>query len=383
MKIQHLKIFESFKESYIINENNKFRTLIPQSVIDLATEFDKQEKQLYVVGGAVRDFLMKKKPKDFDLATNAKPEETVKIAEKLGFKTLEVGRQFGIVVVVDNNGEELEIATFRIDKSGGRRPDAVEFTTIEGDVKRRDLTINALFYDIEKGEIVDLVGGEYDIKTGTIKTVGDPGERFDEDPLRKIRAIRFYARSGKQFDKQTEESLRADTSLTGVSGERIYDEFNKGLHQAAKPRVFVETLYDMGYLEYFFPNLMLYTRDFVNSKNPIIHASWILQNEDIRKIEKELNKAKWGKKEITYIKWLVKSKDVDFNYTYDLIRKRDQLELDFDIVKEWSILFPKQKEWINRLMTFDLNNINTEEVLSGVKPSDRTKVMIDKIRELW
>ena len=378
-----MKQFIPLFEDYCLLEHKKFKNLIPDSVVSIANEFSKKGFKLFIVGGAVRDFLMNKRPKDFDLATDAKPKDTVKIVEKLGFKTLEVGQQFGIVVVVDNLGDEYEIATFRTDVGKGRRPDGVEFTTIEGDVKRRDLTINALFYDINKEEIVDLVDGEYDIKTGTIKTVGKPQDRFDEDPLRKVRAIRFFARSGERFDKETEKALKADTSLEGVSGERIYEEFKKGIVQAKNPEIFVKTLYNMGYLQYFFSGIDLYTKKFINSRNPIIQVSWLLQDIDVKEVDKSLNKAKWNTKEINIIKWLLMAKTMNFEYSYTLIRRRDQIEIDDKIIKEWAELFPKAKKWIERLSSFDMELVNVEELVADIKPSERTNVIINKIKELW
>ena len=133
---------------------SKLKLNIPSDIKKLYKLFKKSGKQLYVVGGAVRDAILGKSPKDFDITTDAKPDEVLKIAKQGKFKSVEVGKQFGVVVVGGH-----EIATFRKDIGKGRRPDAVDFTDIKGDVKRRDLTINALFYDIGKGTIVDLVGG--------------------------------------------------------------------------------------------------------------------------------------------------------------------------------------------------------------------------------
>ena len=152
----------------------------------------------YVVGGAVRDAILGSSPKDFDLATDAKPDEVEAIAKQGKFKTVDVGKSFGVVIV---NGHE--IATFRKDIGKGRRPDAVDFTDIKGDVKRRDLTINALFYDIGKKQIVDLVGGIADLKKKKIRTVGNADDRFDEDPLRKLRAVRFAGSVGGKMSKDT------------------------------------------------------------------------------------------------------------------------------------------------------------------------------------
>jgi tRNA nucleotidyltransferase (CCA-adding enzyme) len=160
----------------------KFDINIPEDILKIKDVFVKNNKKLFVVGGAVRDALLGETPKDFDLATDALPNEVEEMMNNAGFKTLPIGKAFGIINVLTDSGE-FEIATFREDIGGGRRPEAVEFTTIENDVKRRDLTINALFFDLETNEIVDLVGGIDDLKSKRIRTVGPADERFNEDRL--------------------------------------------------------------------------------------------------------------------------------------------------------------------------------------------------------
>jgi poly(A) polymerase len=172
--------------------------IIPQSVKDLHKLFAANGKKLYLVGGSVRDFLTGDKPKDFDLATDALPDEVLEI---LGgkFRTNLQGKAFGVVVVFTKDQPEgMEIATFREDiyddKLGKTRNPDVKFTSIENDVLRRDLRINGLFFDLDKNEIVDLVGGVNDIKNGIIGMIGDPDLRIKEDPLRILRAIRMACR---------------------------------------------------------------------------------------------------------------------------------------------------------------------------------------------
>ena len=155
-------------------KENKISLSVPSDIRKIHTLFKKNKKQLYIVGGAVRDAILGKKPKDFDLATDAKPDEVLKIAKKGGLKTYEVGKAFGVVVVGGH-----EIATFRKDIGKGRRPKAVDFSDIQGDVKRRDLTINSLFYDMGTNQVVDLTGGLEDLKKKIIRTVGVAKERFD------------------------------------------------------------------------------------------------------------------------------------------------------------------------------------------------------------
>jgi poly(A) polymerase len=185
--------YEKFLES-----TKTMLDIIPQSVKDLHKLFSKNGKKLYLVGGSVRDFLTGDKPKDFDLATDALPDEVLSILDGK-FRTNLQGKAFGVVVVFTKDQPEgMEIATFREDvydeKLGKTRNPDVKFSTIENDVLRRDLRINGLFYDLDKNEIVDLVGGIDDIKNGVISMIGEPDLRIKEDPLRILRAIRMACR---------------------------------------------------------------------------------------------------------------------------------------------------------------------------------------------
>ena len=188
-----LKRYTQFLES-----KSDMWDIIPDSVKELHKLFQGKGRKLYLVGGSVRDFLTGDKPKDFDLATDALPDEVLEIVGDK-YRTNLQGRAFGVVVVYTKEVPEgMEIATFREDLYGGklgmtRNPD-VKFTTIEEDVLRRDLRINGLFYDLDKKEIVDLVGGVDDIKNGVIGMIGDPDLRIKEDPLRILRAIRMACR---------------------------------------------------------------------------------------------------------------------------------------------------------------------------------------------
>ena len=198
---------------YDLLVESKLRLNVPSDIKKIHKIFKKNGYKLYVVGGAVRDAILGKRPKDFDLATDAKPDEVLNIARKGGFKTLEVGKAFGVVLVGGH-----EIATFRKDIGKGRRPSAVDYTDIKGDVERRDLTINALFYDIDKQTIVDLVGGIEDLRKGQIRTVGKAEERFDEDPLRKLRALRFAGSVGGRMHTDTFNALKENPNRFDSSG---------------------------------------------------------------------------------------------------------------------------------------------------------------------
>ena len=148
---------------------------IPKDLTNIHSRIKSAGRGLFLVGGAVRDALMGKSPKDYDVATNASPEEIIKILQRDTRLKLDLtGKQFGVVRVKTPEDGEYEIATFREDIGKGKAT-KVKFSTIEADVQRRDLTINALFYDMDSSEVVDYVGGIKDIENGVIRAVGEPG----------------------------------------------------------------------------------------------------------------------------------------------------------------------------------------------------------------
>ena len=177
------------------------------------------------VGGCVRDFLLGQEPHDFDIATDAKPEQV----EKLFRKTIPVGKQFGVLVVVEG-GHEFQVATFRAeaDYQDGRRPESVQFANAEADATRRDFTVNGLFYDPLSQKIHDWVGGEKDLRANIIRTIGRPEERFGEDHLRMLRAVRFAARLGFAIETNTFAAIqRLAPKINVISAERIREELMK------------------------------------------------------------------------------------------------------------------------------------------------------------
>ena len=280
-----------------LNEYSKLKLRIPSDIKNIHRLFKKNKKKLFVVGGAVRDAILGKNPKDFDLATDAKPDEVLKIAKKGGLKTVEVGKQFGVVIVGGH-----EIATFRKDIGKGRRPSSVDYTDIEGDVKRRDLTINALFYDMDRGEIVDLVGGVADLKKKKIRTVGKPAERFDEDPLRKMRALRFQGALGGKLGKETENALRMNPSLKGVSVERIRDEFVKSIKKAKSPKKYLQLADELGFTKQILPRFQI-SIPYINENDYILFLAWILRKNDVNSIRK-LNGLAYPNQDIVNIQFL-------------------------------------------------------------------------------
>ena len=305
---------------------------LPKDILDIHKQFMKRGYSLYVVGGAVRDAILGKRPKDFDLATEVSPKEIIKIANKNKWSVVTVGEAFGVVIV---NGHE--IATFREDIGVGRRPDSVKFSTIDKDVKRRDLTINALFYDITKGEIVDLVGGERDLKNKTVRTVGDPKQRFMEDPLRKLRALRFHGLLGGNMDAGTLTALKEDPDISKVSTERIRDEFTKSIEKTKSVKTYLELCYELGFLEQIFSGLEIST-DFIEEKDIKLLFAWLLRTNDIKTVEKILNKLNWTKKEVYDISVLLKLIDFSEEDVVQLKKLQNQSTLDDKTIKRWGTI---------------------------------------------
>jgi tRNA nucleotidyltransferase/poly(A) polymerase len=277
----------------------KLKLNIPSDIKKLYKLFKKNGKQLYVVGGAVRDAILGKSPKDFDLTTDAKPDEVLDIAKQGGFKSVEVGKQFGVVIIGGH-----EIATFRKDIGKGRRPDAVDFTDIKGDVKRRDLTINALFYDIGKKQIVDLVGGIADLKKKKIRTVGKAEDRFDEDPLRKLRAVRFAGSVGGKMTKDTWAALKKNSDISGVSAERIRDEFIKGVTKAKNVPNYFKMLRTLGMFKQIFPGLSV-SPSSKKTKNYKLQMADMLYTNGADKVKRKLNSLKYTNQEVNDIWFLM------------------------------------------------------------------------------
>ena len=181
--------------------------------------------QAYWVGGCVRDARLGQAPHDYDIATDARPDEI----EGLFRKTIPVGKQFGVIMVLEA-GHEYQVATFRAEAgyTDGRRPGSVRFTDAREDALRRDFTINGLFYDPLADELHDWVGGQVDLETKRIRTIGDPAQRFGEDRLRLLRAVRFAAQLDFAIEPETFAAVQQHAAaIRDVSAERIRDELLK------------------------------------------------------------------------------------------------------------------------------------------------------------
>jgi tRNA nucleotidyltransferase (CCA-adding enzyme) len=226
---------------------------LPDSVIKFAKIFKKNNFQIYLVGGAVRDFLYKNRILDYDFTTNALPEQVIRIFPHV----IPVGIEHGTVMVLFEKNE-FEVTTFRTEGkySDSRHPDSVNFVkSIDEDLKRRDFTINALAYDISRKKLIDNFSGRKDLKNKIIKAIGNPEERFSEDHLRMMRACRFASQLEFTIADETLNAIKAQADgITGISCERIRDELIK-IMNSRRPSVSFEYMRTTGLLKHILPEL--------------------------------------------------------------------------------------------------------------------------------
>jgi tRNA nucleotidyltransferase/poly(A) polymerase len=335
-----LKRYNQFLES-----KSDMWDIIPQSVKELHELFQSAGKKLYLVGGSVRDFLTGDKPKDFDLATDALPDEVLEIVGKK-FRTNLQGKAFGVVVVfTDEVPEGMEIATFREDVSKGRNPEVKLGVTIEDDVKRRDLTYNSLFYDLDTRQIVDLVGGKEDLQSGITRMVGDPIERFDEDSLRILRAFRFASRYEHPLHKDTESAIEKRKQLqnidpeTGemkrISQERVWEEMKKAWKQAKDYRYYLSFFTKFDMWDEVFPGVNINT-NLVDSKDFAVVIANLFKNESTLgltdKLAQEYKIELETATKVTFLIFLLSFKVED---VFDIYKKRQQCAITDAAILEW------------------------------------------------
>jgi len=240
---------------------------IPKEVLEVSQKLKDAGFEAYLIGGCVRDILINVKPKDWDVTTNAKPEDIIKIFPDTFYENV-----YGTVGVVNETASDetlkvIEVTPYRLEAeySDNRRPDSVTFSDkLEDDLKRRDFTINAIALEIDgdagkkdfyKGKIVDLFNGQEDLKNKIIRTVGNPHERFQEDGLRILRAVRIGNYVGFEIDKATEKALAEESGLLSkIAKERIRDEFVK-IIMSDTPADGIKACRKFNLLKYIIPEL--------------------------------------------------------------------------------------------------------------------------------
>jgi len=334
---------------FILEKTMTANIPIPNDILKIAKLFRMAGKDIFVVGGAVRDFLQNKIPHDYDLVTNALPEESKRILKDWHVSD-EQGKNFGVLrIYTDDEPLGYELATYRKDISFGRdtkgddqKVEIGNHITIADDVKRRDISMNALFYDINKKEIVDLVGGIDDINNKIIRAVGNPADRFREDRLRILRILRFAARTNSTIDKLTHDAILSDNRLRNinakenVSQERILEEWNKTMEHAQKDKSimirYISLLNKYNMWEQMFPEMEINKNiDIEFIKNPIIFLDLF---GDIKPKIKKLKELKFPDKlikEMLFLQEYLISDDV-----YNLAKLKKNYHIDDSLILDWS-----------------------------------------------
>lgn len=240
-----------------------------QFALEVVQKLRQAGYESYWAGGCVRDQLLGRTPKDYDVATAATPDQ---VQEQFGRRrTLPIGVAFGVICVLGPKGAgQIEVATFREDKgySDGRRPDAVAYCSAKEDALRRDFTINGLFYDPIEQRVIDFVHGQEDLQAKVVRAIGDPSLRFEEDKLRMLRAVRFAATFEFALDPATAEVVRRMASeVTVVSAERIAAEMERMLVHPNRAIAF-HLLRDTKLLEMILPELEAFFREKPDRREP-------------------------------------------------------------------------------------------------------------------
>jgi len=363
---------------------------IPQDIHDFYDLFEKSGKKLYLVGGCVRDYLMGKKPHDFDMVTNAQPDEVVNILKD--YRTDIHGAHFGVVrVYTESEPQGYEIASYRKDISKGRntkgndkKVETGRHITIKDDVNRRDLTINALFYNIKTGEIIDTVGGMKDIKDNIIKAVGNPLKRFDEDRLRILRTLRFAAVTGGKIDKETSKAILQDNRLFGISEEddvsieRIFAEFLKVKEKSRKNADgdiitrFINLLIDYDIMSQIFPVLVTEKNIVSTQYLTVALAQCLRQNRINDEFKQTLIDAKIPTSYVNIISTLIKifRNGVDENNVYNLYREIKSNGVRLDILREWIKVMRINDKRVIALLKYEPSTTGHEVMKDGFKKEE-------------
>lgn len=300
----------------------------------------------YFAGGWVRDYLLGKVQDDIDIATSATPEEV----QALFDRALMVGASFGVVMVL-LEGHSFEVASFR--KEGlyvdGRRPESVDFATPEEDAERRDFTINGMFYDPETETVIDYVNGQEDLKRGVIRAIGNPSERFREDRLRMIRAVRFSACLGFPVEEQTREAILeyAHRLFPSVSVERVWQEFKKMGGYPSIGRALM-SLWELDLLQVIFPGLGMFTKEqilkrvavfeeFPENTPTILYIMELFHQQDL---EEQVEVARFLKVSNEAIAW------IEFTEKVRYLVSREEEKVKVPEMVEWVHLYADKRFFI-------------------------------------
>jgi len=280
------------------------KTLIDKDAKKVVKTLNKAGYETYLVGGCIRDLLLGHKPKDFDIATSATPEQVHKIFKRSRL----IGRRFRLVHIMFSSRKYIEVATFRSGKVKTAGDGSIVrdnlYGTLKEDAFRRDFSVNGLYYDIQKSQVIDYVDGLEALNNSEIRMIGKPVERFKEDPVRMIRAIRFKVKLGATIDSKISKSITSQAHLlANIPAARLYDECIKLFHNENACEIF-EQLLKFGLLNYLFPQTektlfinktLLNTSKRIKNGKPVTPAFlfavflWGAQNKRFNELNKKKN----------------------------------------------------------------------------------------------
>ena len=385
------KKYISNYDNFLVEKRSSLEIPLPKDIIQISDAYIKAGKEIFLVGGAVRDFIQGISPKDYDLVTNALPEESKEILKDFNVSD-EQGKNFGVLrVYTKDDPEGYELATYRRDISKGRDTKGEDQkvkigsdVTIKDDCMRRDLTINSLFYDIQNKKIVDLVGGIDDIKNGIIRSVGDANQRFIEDRLRICRIFRFAARTGGEIEEETSNAIKRDNRLKGVgpkddvSQERIWEEFEKAFKQSKDFKRYLEFYNEYNMWVEAFPGSIV-NKKMIDSNYIVSHLANIFKNENLETLENKMVQSWKIPIDVSRkVKFLISLINFNSDSVMDFYKAKIRCRISNDEILDWIKVANLNDKYLTKFIDF-VPKVSAKELMDlGFK----AKALGDEINRL-
>jgi tRNA nucleotidyltransferase (CCA-adding enzyme) len=359
--------------------------LVNPDLRKLSDLYKQHSHELRIVGGAVRDILMNKKPKDIDLASDALPDESLEMLQNAGIRTIETGLQHG-TITAHIDGEDYEITTLRVDVETDGRHAEVEFTNDwRLDAERRDLTFNAMSLDFD-GNLYDYFGGYEDLQSGVARFVGDASERIQEDYLRILRYFRFQGRMAvPDFDTKTLQSIKKNApGLKNISGERIWMEMSKILGGKYVVGI-LDAMEETGVLD----NIGLERHDFTelttvvgNTSDAILRLTALVEDENM--LNTLYGYWKFPKSQKLLMEFLLANRDTTLELSF-----AKKLHAQFDIQKNFVaklLEYQGQHDALSELLRWKLPKfpVNGNDLIQmGMRPGEEIGLTISQLKKEW